>query len=86
MPERWSCSNSDTKIKALPPVCEKPDPPTQANQDVGGVEPIGAVSDVMSDLLTYAFASEPLGQMKVEAVRGWVEGELFAQLAGGRRS
>ena len=38
------------------------------------------------DLLTYAFASEPLGQMKVEAVRGWVEGELFAQLAGGRKS
>jgi Fe-S cluster assembly protein SufD len=38
------------------------------------------------DLLTYAFASEPLGQMKVEAVRSWVEGELFAQLAEGRRS
>jgi Fe-S cluster assembly protein SufD len=38
------------------------------------------------DLLTYAFASEPLSQMKVEAVRSWVEGELFAQLAGGRTS
>jgi Fe-S cluster assembly protein SufD len=38
------------------------------------------------DMLTYAFASEPLGQMKVQAVRRWVEGELFAQLAEGRRS
>ena len=37
-------------------------------------------------LLTYAFASELLGQMNLEAVRGWAETELFAQLAEGWRS
>jgi hypothetical protein len=48
----------EKKIKALPPVCTKPDAPTQTNDDVGGVEPIGAVSDVMSDLLAYAFGCD----------------------------
>lgn len=51
-------SSLEKKIKALPPVCTKPDPPTQINDDAGGVEPIRAVSDVMSDLLTYAFACD----------------------------
>ena len=46
----------------------------------------GIALQAARDLLTYAFASELLGRMKVEAVRGWVEAELFAQLAGGRRS
>lgn len=48
----------EKKIKALPPVCTRPGAPTQTNVDVGGVEPIGAVSDVMSDLITYAFACD----------------------------
>jgi hypothetical protein len=46
------------KIEALPPSCDKPPEPTQSNEDSGGVEPIGAVSDVMSDLLAYAFSCD----------------------------
>jgi hypothetical protein len=48
----------ETKIKALPPVCFKPDMPDETNTDVGGVEPIIRVSEVMSDLLAYAFACD----------------------------
>ncbi len=51
-----------TRVLALPPVftssCVKPTTPTQANTDVGGVEPIEAVSTVMSDLLAMAFACD----------------------------
>ena len=51
-----------TRVLALPPVftssCVKPATPTQGNTDVGGVEPIEAVSTVMSDLLAMAFACD----------------------------
>lgn len=51
-----------TRVLALPPVfttaCVKPATPTQQNQDVGGIEPIEAVSTVMSDLLAMAFACD----------------------------
>lgn len=51
-----------TRVLALPPTftsaCVKPAPPTQTNTDVGGIEPIEAVSTVMSDLLALAFACD----------------------------
>lgn len=51
-----------TRVLALPPVftsaCVKPPTPTQTNTDVGGIEPIEAVSTVMSDLLAMAFACD----------------------------
>ncbi len=51
-----------TRVLALPPVftsaCVKPATPTQTNTDVGGIEPIEAVSSVMSDLLAMAFACD----------------------------
>ncbi len=51
-----------TRVLALPPVftssCVKPATPTQTNTDVGGVEPIEAVSTVMSELLAMAFACD----------------------------
>lgn len=51
-----------TRVLALPPVftsaCVKPATPTQTNTDLSGVEPIEAVSTVMSDLLAMAFACD----------------------------
>jgi hypothetical protein len=48
----------EKKIRATPPVCALPDLPSEANVDVDGVEPISAVTDVMSDLLVYAFGCD----------------------------
>jgi len=45
----------EKKIEATVPLCTLPEKPTETNTDVGGVEPITAVNDVMSDLLVYAF-------------------------------
>lgn len=62
----------EKKIAALPPVCEKPGKPTEANVDVGGNEPLVAVSEAMSELLKYAF--------KCDITR--VASVLFAEGAG----
>ncbi|MFT3712564.1 MAG: DUF1552 domain-containing protein [Archangium sp.] len=57
-----SVSELRTRILALPPVitssCSKPAAVTMSNQDQGGIEPIEAVSTVMSDLLAMAFACD----------------------------
>ncbi len=45
----------EKKILALPPPCTKPAAPTQDNVDVNGNEPLAQVSDVMNDLIAYAF-------------------------------
>ncbi|MCY1061424.1 DUF1552 domain-containing protein [Nannocystis sp. SCPEA4] len=45
----------EKKIEATVPMCALPEKPTETNVDVGGVEPITAVNDLMSDLLVYAF-------------------------------
>ncbi len=45
------------KIEAIPPACDKPAMPGVDNQG-GGPEPLGLVSDAMSDLLCYAFACD----------------------------
>ncbi|MBM4358356.1 MAG: DUF1552 domain-containing protein [Deltaproteobacteria bacterium] len=62
----------EKKIAALPPVCEKPGKPTEGNIDVAGSEPLIAVSEVMSQLLKYAF--------KCDITR--VASILFAEGAG----
>jgi hypothetical protein len=43
------------QIAALPPICMKPGKPMEANLDVGGNEPLKAVSQIMADLIRYAF-------------------------------
>lgn len=48
----------EKKISAAPPQCALPDMPSETNTDEGGVEPISAVNDVMSDLLVYAFSCD----------------------------
>lgn len=57
-----SVSELRTRILALPPVitssCSKPATVTMTNQDMSGIEPIEAVSTVMSDLLAMAFACD----------------------------
>jgi len=45
----------EKKIAALPPICEKPGKPLEANLDVDGKEPIIAVMEAMSLLTAYAF-------------------------------
>ena len=51
-----------TRVLALPPVitsqCTVPMRPTETNVDVGGIEPIEAVSTLMSDLMAMAFACD----------------------------
>lgn len=51
-------SELETKINALPPVCELPSAPTEQNVDSGGVEPLVAVSNVMTELMVYAFTCD----------------------------
>ena len=53
-----SVSMLQAQINALPPVCVKPAMPAETNTDVGGKEPLDAVSKAMSDLLVYAFACD----------------------------
>lgn len=57
-----SINELQARIRALPPVltssCQKPPAPTQTNQDVNHLEPIEAVSSVMSDLVALAFACD----------------------------
>ena len=51
-----------SRILALPPVltssCVLPDPPTEDNQDIGGIEQLESVSRVMSDLLALTWACD----------------------------
>jgi hypothetical protein len=51
-----------SRILALPPVltsaCVLPDPPTEQNQDIAGIEQLESVSNVMSDLLALAWACD----------------------------
>jgi len=51
-----------SRILALPPVltssCVLPDPPTEDNHDIGGIEQLESVSRVMSDLLALAWACD----------------------------
>ncbi len=72
-----------TRILALPPVltssCSKPAQPTQTNADVAGVEPIEAVSTVMSDLLAMAFACD-LTRVASFQFSGSVGGHCFKHL------
>ena len=53
-----SVSALQAQINALPPVCVTPAMPAETNTDVGGKEPLDAVSHAMSDLLCYAFACD----------------------------
>jgi hypothetical protein len=57
-----SISEVRSRILALPPVltssCVLPDPPTEDNHDIGGIEQLESVSRVMSDLLTLAWACD----------------------------
>lgn len=48
----------EQKILALPPLCASPDMPTVVNEKAGGVEPIRAVCEAMSDLIAYAFTCD----------------------------
>jgi hypothetical protein len=48
----------EKKIKALPPVCTKPEMPTEENPEGIGNEPLTSTSEAMSDLLAYAFACD----------------------------
>jgi hypothetical protein len=45
----------EKKIEALPPACQAPEEPTENNDDVGGNEPLSAVTGVMHDLIVQAF-------------------------------
>jgi hypothetical protein len=45
----------ETKISNAPPTCMLPNVPTEDNSDMGGVEPIGAVTTAMIDLIAHAF-------------------------------
>ncbi|MCA9654276.1 MAG: DUF1552 domain-containing protein [Myxococcales bacterium] len=47
-----------SQIDALAPACEIPPPTTQANDEVGGNEPLEEVNRAMSDLLALAFACD----------------------------
>ena len=73
-----------TRIMALPPVftsaCVKPSTPTQTNTDASGIEPIEAVSTVMSDLLAMAFACD-LTRVASFQFSGSVGGHCFKWLS-----
>lgn len=45
----------EKKVAALPPLCEKPMKPVEANVDVNEKEPLVTVSAVMAELVRYAF-------------------------------
>lgn len=72
------------RVLALPPVytsqCVLPATPTQTNADVNGVEPIEAVSTVMSDLLALAFACD-LTRVASFQFSGSVGGHCFKGLS-----
>ncbi len=53
-----SVSRIQAQINALPPVCTVPAEPTQENVDVGGLEPMEEVNDLMLDLLVHAFTCD----------------------------
>lgn len=53
-----SVSRIQAQINALPPVCTVPAEPTEENVDVGGLEPMEAVNDLMLDLLVHAFTCD----------------------------
>ncbi|NUP07691.1 MAG: DUF1552 domain-containing protein [Polyangiaceae bacterium] len=53
-----SLSQLRQQIEALPPVCEKPDGPTQTNDDVDGNEPLEEVARTMADLVAYAYSCD----------------------------
>lgn len=53
-----SVARIQMQINALPPVCSVPAMPTQENVDVGGLEPMEAVNELMLDLLVHAFACD----------------------------
>lgn len=46
------------QLLAAPPVCTLPDPVTDQNEDVDGIERISTVSHLMSDLVALAFACD----------------------------
>jgi len=51
-------SELEAKINTLPPACVLPGQPSETNTDMGGVEPLQAVNQVMTDLLAYAFSCD----------------------------
>jgi hypothetical protein len=51
-------SELELKISALPPACEVPTAPTNQNEDIGGVEQLELVNQIMSDLVAYAFVCD----------------------------
>ena len=77
-------SDLRTRVLALPPVfttsCVKPATPTITNVDTGGIEPIEAVSSVMSDLLAMAFACD-LTRVASFQFSGSVGGHCFKNLS-----
>jgi hypothetical protein len=79
-----SIAETRQRILALPPVitsaCTKPTAPTQTNVDVGGVEQIEQVSNVMSDLMATAFACD-LTRVASFQFSGSVGGHCFKFLS-----
>lgn len=51
-------SELESKIDAVVPTCATPAEPSEENVDVGGVEPLALVNEIMSDLLATAFACD----------------------------
>ncbi|MBK6518310.1 MAG: DUF1552 domain-containing protein [Polyangiaceae bacterium] len=51
-------SELEAKIDTVVPTCATPAEPTEENLDVGGVEPLALVNEIMSDLLAVAFACD----------------------------
>lgn len=51
-------SELEAKVSAIPPLCDMPAMPTSTNADVGGVEQLALVNEIMSDLLVHAFSCD----------------------------
>lgn len=48
----------ENKINALPPSCTVPEPPTHENDAANGMEQLGLVNELMSELIAYAFVCD----------------------------
>jgi hypothetical protein len=72
-----------TRILALPPVltsaCVLPEAPTEANQDIAGIEQLQSVSAVMSDLLALSWACD-LTRVASYQFSGSVGGTVYSAI------
>ena len=72
-------SELQKQIQALPPVCTTPAMPTETNTDVGGQEPMTAVSTAMADLLAFAFSCD-ISRVASIMVSGGASETVFSEL------